>query len=40
MATEEDWAGIAEVAAHLQAIKDSIYRWIDMKGFPAALRTC
>ena len=35
MATEEGWVGIAEVAAHLQVTKDSIYRWVDSKGFPA-----
>ena len=31
----EGWVGIAEVAAHLQVAKDSIYRWVDSKGFPA-----
>ena len=35
MATEEGWVGISEVAAHLQVAKESIYRWIDSKGFPA-----
>ena len=35
MATEERWVSIAEVAAHLQVTKDSIYRWVDSKGFPA-----
>ena len=35
MATDEGWVGIAEVAAHLQVAKDSIYRWVDSKGFPA-----
>ena len=35
MATKESWVGIAEVAAHLQVTKDSIYRWVDSKGFPA-----
>ena len=35
MATEEGWVDIAEVAAHLQVTKDSIYRWVDTKGFPA-----
>ena len=35
MATEEGWVSIAEVAAHLQVTKDSIYRWVDTKGFPA-----
>ena len=35
MATEEGWVDIAEVAAHLQVTKDSIYRWVDTKAFPA-----
>ncbi len=35
MATEEGWVGISEVAAHLQVAKESIYRWVDSKGFPA-----
>ena len=35
MATGEGWVDIAEVAAHLHVTKDSIYRWIDTKGFPA-----
>ena len=35
MATEEGWVGIAAVAAHLQVTKDSIYRWVDTKAFPA-----
>ena len=35
MATEEGWVGISEVAAHLQVAKESIYRWVDAKGFPA-----
>ena len=35
MATEEGWVDIVEVAAHLQVTKDSIYRWVDTKGFPA-----
>ena len=35
MAAEEGWVGIAAVAAHLQVTKDSIYRWVDSKGFPA-----
>ena len=35
MATEEGWVDIAEVAAHLQVTKDSIYHWVDAKGFPA-----
>ena len=35
MATEEGWVSIAEVATHLQVTKESIYRWVDAKGFPA-----
>ena len=35
MATEEGWVAITEVAAHLRVTKDSIYRWVDSKGFPA-----
>lgn len=35
MVTEEGWVDIAEVASHLQVTKDSIYRWVDSKGFPA-----
>ena len=35
MAIEEGWVDITEVAAHLRVTKDSIYRWVDSKGFPA-----
>lgn len=35
MAPEERWVGVAEVAAHLQVAKESIYRWIESKDFPA-----
>ena len=35
MASEEGWVGIADVAAHLSVAKDSIYRWVDSKDFPA-----
>ncbi len=35
MAPEEGWVGIKEVAAHLRVAKESIYRWVDSKGFPA-----
>ena len=35
MASEEGWVGIGDVAAHLSVGKDSIYRWVDSKGFPA-----
>ena len=35
MASEEGWVAIADVAAHLSVGKDSIYRWVDSKDFPA-----
>ena len=35
MTSEEGWVGIADVAAHLSVGKDSIYRWVDSKDFPA-----
>ncbi len=35
MAPEESWVGVEDVAAHLRVAKESIYRWIDSKGFPA-----
>ena len=35
MASEEPWVGIAEVAAHLQVAKDTVYRWVDTQGLPA-----
>ena len=35
MASEEGWVGIAEVAVHLSVAKDSIYRWVESKDFPA-----
>ena len=35
MASEEGWVSIADVAAHLSVAKDSIYRWVDSKDFPA-----
>ena len=35
MAAEEGWVGIADIAAHLQVAKESIYRWVASKGFPA-----
>ena len=34
MASEEGWVNIGEVAAHLSVGKDTIYRWIDTRGFP------
>ena len=35
MDTEERWVSVDEVSAHLDVTKDTIYRWIDKKGFPA-----
>jgi len=35
MNSEERWVGVEVVAAHLQVAKESIYRWIDSKEFPA-----
>ena len=35
MVTEEGWVDVADVAAHLRVNKDSIYRWVHTKGFPA-----
>ena len=35
MSTEERWVNIDVVAAHLGVRRDSIYRWIDTKLFPA-----
>jgi excisionase family DNA binding protein len=35
MTANERWVGVAEVAAHLNVNKDSVYRWIDKKGLPA-----
>ena len=35
MTSEEGWGSIADVAAHLSVGKDSIYRWVDSKDFPA-----
>jgi len=35
MAIEEGWVGVQQVAAHLRVAKESIYRWIDSKSFPA-----
>lgn len=35
MDIEERWVGVEDVAEHLNVAKDSIYRWIDKKGFPA-----
>ncbi len=35
MAAEEGWVGIGEVDAHLQVARDTVYRWVNSKGFPA-----
>jgi excisionase family DNA binding protein len=35
MPTDESWVSVDDVAAHLRVAKDSIYRWIDSKAFPA-----
>ena len=35
MATEEGWVGVEDVATHLSVAKDSVYRWVNSKGFPA-----
>jgi len=35
MMIEERWVNVAEVAKHIGVRKESIYRWIDKKGFPA-----
>lgn len=35
MAAKERWVDIDEVASHLGVTKDSIYRWVEKKGFPA-----
>ena len=35
MDTEERWVNVERVARHLDVRKESIYRWIDKKGFPA-----
>ncbi len=35
MTTAERWVDVEEVAAHLDVNKDSIYRWIEKRGFPA-----
>jgi len=35
MHTDEAWVDIEEVAAHLRVAKQSVYRWVEAKGFPA-----
>ncbi len=31
----EPWVSVEDVAKHLSAAKDSIYRWIEHRGLPA-----
>ena len=35
MSTKERWVDIEEAATHLGVNRDSVYRWIETKGFPA-----
>lgn len=35
MVPKEHWVSIDEVASHLGVTKDSVYRWIEKKNFPA-----
>lgn len=35
MDTEERWVDVDQVAAHLAVTKETVYRWIDKKDFPA-----
>lgn len=35
MIAKERWVNIDEVASHLGVTKDSIYRWVEKKHFPA-----
>ena len=35
MSTEERWVDIEKVATHLGVNRDSVYRWIETKSFPA-----
>jgi excisionase family DNA binding protein len=35
MSSEEGWVDIEQVAAHLRVNKESVYRWIEEKSFPA-----
>ena len=35
MEPKEGWVGIERVATHLDVAKDSIYRWVESRGFPA-----
>lgn len=35
MAIEEGWVSVEEVATHLRVARESIYRWVETKSFPA-----
>lgn len=35
MNVEERWVDVDEVAAHLGVARDTVYRWVESKGFPA-----
>ncbi len=35
MATAEHWVSVDEVCSHLDVNKDTIYRWVETKNFPA-----
>lgn len=35
MSANEGWVGVEAVANHLQVAKESVYRWIDSRSFPA-----
>lgn len=35
MAADEQWVGVEDVARHLQVGRDSVYRWVDVRGLPA-----
>ena len=34
MVSEEPWVGITEVPAHPGLANDTVYRWVDIQGFP------
>ena len=35
MPTAEHWVSVDEVCTHLDVKKDTIYRWVETKNFPA-----
>jgi len=35
MTFEEGWVGVEQVASHVRVARESIYRWVESKGFPA-----